>query len=45
MADRNIPNIFSRLLAEQCIDKAHIVKTSDGFFVVNKYSKHPAIRI
>jgi hypothetical protein len=36
MADRNIPNIFSRLLAEQCIDKAHIVKTCDGFFVANR---------
>ena len=36
MADRNIPNIFSRLLWDQCIDKADILKTSDGFFVVYK---------
>lgn len=36
MSDRNIPNIFSLLLSNMCIDKPDIAKTSDGFFVVNK---------
>lgn len=36
MSDRNIPNIFRLLLADMCIDKTDIVKTSDGFFAVNK---------
>ena len=36
MSDRNIPNIFRLLLSDMCIDKPDIVKTSDGFFVVNK---------
>ena len=36
MTDRNIPNIFSCLLRERCMDKADILKTSDGFFLVYK---------
>ena len=36
MMDRNIPNIFIFLLSYGCIDKSDIVKTSDGFFAVNK---------
>ncbi len=36
MSDRNIPNIFRVLLSDMCIDRTDIIKTSDGFFMVNK---------
>lgn len=36
MSNRNIPNIFRLLLSDMCIDTTNIVKTSDGFFMVNK---------
>ena len=36
MSDRNIPKIFRLLLADMYIDEPDIVKSSDGFFVVNK---------
>lgn len=36
MSDKNIPNIFRLLLSDMCIDKHDILKTSDGFYMVNK---------
>lgn len=36
MLDKNEPNIFSRLLSDQCVDESDIVKTDDGFFLANK---------
>ena len=36
MSDKCIPNAFGLLLRDMCIDKTDILKTSDGFFLVNK---------
>lgn len=36
MSDGCIPNIFMLLLSDMCIDKHDIVKSSDGFFVIDK---------
>ena len=36
MSDRNVPDVFRRLISDMCIDKPDISATSDGFFVVNK---------
>lgn len=36
MTVKNTPNIFGFLLSEACIKPSEILKTDDGFFVVNK---------
>ena len=36
MSDRNIPHIFENLLSDKCIEQSDILKTSDGFFIINK---------
>ena len=36
MSDRNIPHIFKNLLSDKCIEQSDILKTSDGFFIINK---------
>ena len=36
MSNKNIPSVFDFLLSNSCIEMSHIVKTSDGFYMVNK---------
>ena len=36
MADRDIPDLFRRSLCDMCIDESDIVRTTDGFFMVNR---------
>ncbi len=36
MSDKSLPSVFELLLRDMCIDKCDILKTSDGFFMVNK---------
>ena len=36
MADKGMPDIFGFLRSEMCVDQSDIIKTEDGFFVVNR---------
>lgn len=36
MSDKNIPDVFGQLLSDNYIEKSHIIRTSDGFFMVYK---------
>ena len=36
MSDINIPNVFHLLLSDKSIMNCNIVKTSDGFYMINK---------
>lgn len=36
MSDKNIPDVFRFLLSDMCIENSDILKTPDGFFMINK---------
>ena len=36
MSDKNMPDIFGKLASVECIAESDVLRTSDGFFMVNK---------